>query len=285
MEVAVYRTRALTSPSRASADTQESPRCRWIIGWERRGPSLNEAFSSARNRTSRTTHDEGSAEPSQEAPTSNGHWSRFGRRDRIPGEGPIGPPADGSAGFAKFAGYDRKRERQASQAGPTRRTTEPANGGLGTASAPSEDQQAEKAPSSADKAREEQTAEPVSVDSQPTEPDLAHHASSILGSLRLDEEAEVPASSPSFRPAEHQPVREEDASWSPSTAQWLYRDPDGIIQGPFTATDMQSWYEGQYFADDLMIQRAEDQELRRWPRCSPLLATGRRRSWCDRRSM
>lgn len=30
------------------------------------------------------------------------------RRDRAPGEGPIGPPADGSAGFGKFAGYERK---------------------------------------------------------------------------------------------------------------------------------------------------------------------------------
>lgn len=253
--------------------------------WERRGPSLNEAFSSARNRTTRTTPlEEGSVEAVQQQqqepplplPSANGHWSRFGRKDRPPGEGPIGPPADGSAGFGKFAGYDRKRERQASAAGTpaARKTTDSAINGVASQSGAtmnaaeilqSESQQplsahvSSVAPETAG-TEQEQSFEPASVDSQTvTEPDLAQHASSILGSLRLDEDVDLLSS----RDGLGQPVQtEDDASWSPSSAQWLYRDPQGDIQGPFTATDMQSWYEGQYFTDDLMIKRTEDQELR-----------------------
>lgn len=92
----------------------------------------NEAFTSARNRSNRTTapHESsvdahavgatgqqgvGSAAATMTAPnvTSNGEvietWSRLGgRRERAPGEGPIGPPSDHSGGFARFSGYEKR---------------------------------------------------------------------------------------------------------------------------------------------------------------------------------
>jgi PERQ amino acid-rich with GYF domain-containing protein len=76
--------------------------------WEQR--RTNDAFTSARNRSSRTVHDEGTGVGASSGTTEMIEtWSRFGgRRERAPGEGPIGPPADHSGGFAKFAGYDRK---------------------------------------------------------------------------------------------------------------------------------------------------------------------------------
>jgi PERQ amino acid-rich with GYF domain-containing protein len=77
--------------------------------WDQR--KTNDAFTSARNRNTRTVHDEGFGNAG--LTSSNGEmietWSKFGgRRERAPGEGPIGPPADHSGGFAKFSGYDRK---------------------------------------------------------------------------------------------------------------------------------------------------------------------------------
>ena len=39
---------------------------------------------------------------------------------------------------------------------------------------------------------------------------------------------------------------------------WLYRDPQGDIQGPFTSSDMKKWYEAGYFTMDLMVRRACD---------------------------
>jgi len=39
---------------------------------------------------------------------------------------------------------------------------------------------------------------------------------------------------------------------------WLYRDPQGDIQGPFSSSDMKKWYEAGYFTMDLMVRRACD---------------------------
>lgn len=39
---------------------------------------------------------------------------------------------------------------------------------------------------------------------------------------------------------------------------WLYRDPQGDTQGPFTNTEMNGWYEAGYFGPDLMVKREQD---------------------------
>ncbi|GAA5804953.1 hypothetical protein HPULCUR_010463 [Helicostylum pulchrum] len=39
--------------------------------------------------------------------------------------------------------------------------------------------------------------------------------------------------------------------------QWIYRDPVGIIQGPFTALDMQGWYETGFFENSLLVKRED----------------------------
>ena len=40
--------------------------------------------------------------------------------------------------------------------------------------------------------------------------------------------------------------------------KWLYKDPQGEIQGPFSSGDMKKWYEAGYFTMDLMVRRAPD---------------------------
>ena len=40
--------------------------------------------------------------------------------------------------------------------------------------------------------------------------------------------------------------------------KWLYKDPQGEIQGPFSSNDMKKWYEAGYFTMDLMMRRACD---------------------------
>ncbi|MBM6387849.1 MAG: GYF domain-containing protein [Paenibacillus sp.] len=39
--------------------------------------------------------------------------------------------------------------------------------------------------------------------------------------------------------------------------QWIYRDPTGIIQGPFTALEMQGWYEAGFFENFLLVKRED----------------------------
>ncbi|KAI7886305.1 hypothetical protein K492DRAFT_203387 [Lichtheimia hyalospora FSU 10163] len=50
-----------------------------------------------------------------------------------------------------------------------------------------------------------------------------------------------------------------------NTYKWLYRDPQGNIQGPFGCEEMQDWFKAGFFAPTLMIRR-EDQ-----PQFEPLI--------------
>ncbi|ORZ04166.1 hypothetical protein BCR41DRAFT_290221, partial [Lobosporangium transversale] len=38
-------------------------------------------------------------------------------------------------------------------------------------------------------------------------------------------------------------------------SKWLYRDPSGSIQGPFSSEEMHEWYKGGFFTPDLLVKR------------------------------
>ncbi|CAG8840015.1 13423_t:CDS:2, partial [Racocetra persica] len=41
-------------------------------------------------------------------------------------------------------------------------------------------------------------------------------------------------------------------------SKWLYRDPSGNIQGPFSSQEMNDWYKGGFFVLSLLVKRVED---------------------------
>ncbi|KAG0368873.1 hypothetical protein BGZ54_000914 [Gamsiella multidivaricata] len=41
-------------------------------------------------------------------------------------------------------------------------------------------------------------------------------------------------------------------------SKWLYRDPSGSIQGPFSSEEMHEWYKGGFFSPDLLVKREQD---------------------------
>lgn len=43
--------------------------------------------------------------------------------------------------------------------------------------------------------------------------------------------------------------------------RWFYRDPQGKVQGPFTATEMLEWYRAGYFDDTLNVRRVCDPQF------------------------
>ena len=47
----------------------------------------------------------------------------------------------------------------------------------------------------------------------------------------------------------------------PDRIQWEYRDPQGVIQGPFSGLEMHDWFKGGYFPQDLHVKRVEDPEF------------------------
>lgn len=179
------------------------------------------------------------------APTASSPWSSR-RRDRGPGDGPIGPPPESAAGLCRFAGYDRKRERTGgsnanswryqSSSGRASQLTAGQLGGTGA----SEDEM-NGAPVGATDIK--------SIAHSPS-PQPSQTILQSLDALNLDHGGSAP----------HE--LKDDPQWSTEMQQWLYRDPTGQVQGPFAASLMQSWYEGKYFTDELMIRPEEEPEFR-----------------------
>lgn len=61
---------------------------------------------------------------------------------------------------------------------------------------------------------------------------------------------------PSAIPESRTPVQEPRADLG--SVNWLYRDPNGQEQGPFTGNQMHEWYSHSYFQDDLPIRRQNE---------------------------
>ncbi|GAC93142.1 hypothetical protein PHSY_000705 [Pseudozyma hubeiensis SY62] len=219
--------------------------------------------------------------------------ARFARhKDRLPGEGPIGPPSDGSIGFGKASGFDRRRERQTTQtrsmqSHAPRGDAAAANASTAAAAADASSIPAEKA--NVDQVQHgTQNAATADFGLASDDTDLAQHASAVLGSLKLDDDDSpgLPSASALAQDQRHAAItddgfpRERDlrdrfdqslqphsgmqstAPWSPESSMWLYRDMAGNVQGPFSSLMMQDWYSQQYFADDLLIKRQEDGEFK-----------------------
>lgn len=209
--------------------------------------------ASHRSATNAGASDHGESSASRSAsdhyePLTKESWARL-RRERLPGEGPLGPPSDHSGGFVRYAGLDRKRERQTN----TRRQFAQPYG--------------QAAPYS--QSRDSSQAQPHFVTGSPTERrsdtlttsqdygpqssiDLARQAYSLVDSLKLDDDEDIGALSADLAKAEPAPPL-----WSADEAEWFYKDPSGQVQGPFKANVMQDWHAAKYFTDDLLVRRDE----------------------------
>lgn len=47
----------------------------------------------------------------------------------------------------------------------------------------------------------------------------------------------------------------------PDRMRWVYRDPHGITQGPWSGLEMHDWFKMGYFTPDLQVRRVEDEEF------------------------
>ena len=47
----------------------------------------------------------------------------------------------------------------------------------------------------------------------------------------------------------------------PDRMRWVYLDPQGQVQGPFTGLEMNDWYKAQFFSPDLRVKKVEDTEF------------------------
>ena len=47
----------------------------------------------------------------------------------------------------------------------------------------------------------------------------------------------------------------------PDRMRWVYLDPQGQVQGPFTGLEMNDWYKAHFFTPDLRVKKLEDPEF------------------------
>ncbi|KAH7562869.1 hypothetical protein BM1_02389 [Bipolaris maydis] len=60
-------------------------------------------------------------------------------------------------------------------------------------------------------------------------------------------------------PASSQPpVPQQRMMVMPDRMRWIYRDPSGNVQGPFSGLEMHDWYKAGFFSPELLVKKAEE---------------------------
>ena len=75
-------------------------------------------------------------------------------------------------------------------------------------------------------------------------------------SLAPQAAAQQPASSASNQP----PAPQQRTMVMPDRMRWIYRDPQGQTQGPWTGLEMHDWYKAGFFSPELLVKKFEDTE-------------------------
>lgn len=57
------------------------------------------------------------------------------------------------------------------------------------------------------------------------------------------------------------PAAQQRTMVMPDRMRWIYRDPQGNIQGPWTGLEMHDWFKAGFFSPDLQIKKLEDDEF------------------------
>ncbi|BFZ56389.1 kinesin-like protein [Savitreella phatthalungensis] len=60
---------------------------------------------------------------------------------------------------------------------------------------------------------------------------------------------------------QHQPQQMARVMVMPDKLKWMYRDPTGQNQGPFSGLEMHDWYKAGFFQPNLLVKREEDEDF------------------------
>jgi PERQ amino acid-rich with GYF domain-containing protein len=50
----------------------------------------------------------------------------------------------------------------------------------------------------------------------------------------------------------------------PDRMRWIYRDPQGNTQGPWSGLEMHDWYKAGFFSPELQVKKLEDTDYELW---------------------
>ncbi|KAM0724280.1 hypothetical protein Q7P37_000162 [Cladosporium fusiforme] len=71
---------------------------------------------------------------------------------------------------------------------------------------------------------------------------------------QLASQGQLPGSSASNQP----PPPQQRTMVMPDRMRWIYRDPQGQTQGPWSGLEMHDWYKAGFFSPELLVKKAED---------------------------
>ncbi|GAB0101008.1 hypothetical protein DMENIID0001_171250 [Sergentomyia squamirostris] len=86
-------------------------------------------------------------------------------------------------------------------------------------------------------------------------------AGPMVGSMRSKMHSPMVKESSNLPQPNHPPTMPPITPETESNLVWFYRDPQDMVQGPFTAIEMAEWYQAGYFDDNLYVRRMGDQRF------------------------
>lgn len=92
-----------------------------------------------------------------------------------------------------------------------------------------------------------------------SQPSMFNAAPGNLGQARTS----VPTSSQAHTvtsPPGQPPAPQQRQMVMPDRMRWIYRDPHGDMQGPFSGLEMHDWYKAGFFSPELLVKKFEDPE-------------------------
>ncbi|KAF1952321.1 hypothetical protein CC80DRAFT_495396 [Byssothecium circinans] len=81
-----------------------------------------------------------------------------------------------------------------------------------------------------------------------------------MAALNQTRTAQPSAQNPAINsPALSQPPPQQQRTMvMPDRMRWIYRDPSGNVQGPFSGLEMHDWYKAGFFSPELLVKKQED---------------------------
>ncbi|KAL4920183.1 hypothetical protein BDW62DRAFT_177829 [Aspergillus aurantiobrunneus] len=95
----------------------------------------------------------------------------------------------------------------------------------------------------------------------PATTSTSHTPVSAVGSIQTSMVPEGQQTSQAASTASSVPTAQQRTMVMPDRMRWIYRDPQGNIQGPWTGLEMHDWFKAGFFSPDLQIRKLEDPEF------------------------
>ncbi|KAL4978522.1 hypothetical protein BDW66DRAFT_129760 [Aspergillus desertorum] len=95
----------------------------------------------------------------------------------------------------------------------------------------------------------------------PATTSTSHTPVSAVGSIPTSIVPEGQQASQAGSTAGSVPTAQQRTMVMPDRMRWIYRDPQGNIQGPWTGLEMHDWFKAGFFSPDLQIRKLEDPEF------------------------